>query len=265
LCLAIPVRNICPLFGIRPGSGTKGIGGILSVKHQYFGDRRDLLKYSLFEWALSEPSGSRRVSFVVMLTGPDGRSDGGKTSYEAGCFGARAELVSHLKGCLARGKRDVRELRSYFAGRGADYRPYGDEDLFTHSGRDAYFDSIPDDDLDDSLVFLDPDNGLQVKSMRRGNGEKFLLFAEAAGLLQRMGERSLLVIYQHIPRVKRPVYFAHVAGRLREECGAGEVHVLTDNEVAFFLLPKPGPAGGGRLEQDLGRFAATAGVRHYVV
>jgi hypothetical protein len=234
------------------------------VKHQYFADRRDLLKYSLFEWALSGPLGFRRVSFVVMLTGPDGRSDGGKTSYEAGCFGAPAELVSHLKGCLAAGKRDVRELRGYFAGRDADYRPYGDEALFSHVGRDAYFESIPQEDLDDSLVFLDPDNGFQVKSMRRGNGEKFLLFTEVAELLRRMGERSLLAIYQHIPRVKRPAYFAHVAGRLREDCGAGEVHVLTDNEVAFFLLPKPGPAGEGRLEQDLERFAAVAGVRHYV-
>lgn len=247
------------------------------MKHQYFADRRDLLKYSLFEWALSESLGFRHVSFVVMLTGPDGRGDGGKTSYESGCFGASAKLVTHLKGCLAARRRDVRELRSYFAGRNVagqtvGYRPHGDEALFTHAARKTYFESIPKDDLDDSLVFLDPDNGLQVKSMRRGNGEKYLLFAEVAELLRRMGARSLLAIYQHIPHVKRPPYFAHIAKRLREDSAAGEVHVLTDNVVAFFLLPKPGPAGEGtrtsregRLEQELGRFAAIAGVKHHVV
>jgi len=108
--------------------------------------------------------------------------------------------------------------------------------------------------------------------MRRGNGEKYLLFAEVAELLRRMGARSLLAIYQHIPHVKRPPYFAHIARRLREDSGADKVHVLTDNEVAFFLLPKPGSADEetraprkGRLEQELGRFAEFAGVKHHVV
>jgi hypothetical protein len=39
--------------------------------------------------------------------------------------------------------------------------------------RAAYFEEIPKENLDDAVVFLDPDNGLEAKSTEDGNGERY--------------------------------------------------------------------------------------------
>jgi hypothetical protein len=57
------------------------------------------------------------------------------------------------------------------------------------------------------VVFLDPDNGLQIRSCRYGarRSSKFVYWSERRALWAR---GHSIVVYQHLPRVSRPVYSA---------------------------------------------------------
>src|SRR5438309_1402250 len=71
------------------------------MKHQYFGDINDYRKYGL----LLGLSGGGKLSTGVcwMLTGPDGRSDGGKVSYLKNVHSFREmapELFDFLHNCI---------------------------------------------------------------------------------------------------------------------------------------------------------------------
>ena len=64
-------------------------------------------------------------------------------------------------------------------------------------GREGYFAAVRDHDLADSIVFLDPDIGMEVRSSAVGD-TRYLHYDELGRLYNRMTEESLPVIYQHI-------------------------------------------------------------------
>ena len=52
-----------------------------------------------------------------------------------------------------------------------------------------------------------------------------------------MDMSSILMIYQHFPRVKHEQYIRRMRIQLEECTGSGPV-TITDNEIVFFLLAK---------------------------
>ena len=65
------------------------------------------------------------------------------------------------------------------------------------------------------LVFLDPDNGMEVSSVRYHSAKisKYVLYEEAADYI-RTGEQSL-VIYNHRPRKKEAAYFEELRSKFQ--------------------------------------------------
>jgi hypothetical protein len=148
-----------------------------------------------------------------MLTQDDGSGDGGLTNYNGS---RRRELDDFLKSCIKKSNRDIINLRSFMSSyRYIEYCPYGDDKYFPHAGRKQYFDSIDSSIFNESVVLIDPDNGFEVKSMRSGIGHKYLKYSELSALYARMGSNSLILVYQHIPRVKREDYFAQIGQKVR--------------------------------------------------
>jgi len=66
-----------------------------------------------------------------------------------------------------------------------------------------------------SLVFLDPDNGLKVKSVGAGSAKsvKYAMYDEVAGYIR---EGKSLLVYNHRCRKKEEKYFADIVQKLRE-------------------------------------------------
>ena len=60
------------------------------------------------------------------------------------------------------------------------------------------------------IVFLDPDNGFETRTCR---GPKWVLHREVESLLNRLDERSCVVVYQHRPRRTWGVVLSELAGR----------------------------------------------------
>jgi hypothetical protein len=200
------------------------------MKSQYFGDVKDLFKYDIVEWIITRIPCLDRFTFITMLTPDDNGGDGEKRDFTDRVGALNLRLVEHLKGT---NKRDVSEIRPYYLGRGMDIHIYGEKEYFTNRGRGKYFADIEPDLLRHSLVFVDPDNGLEVKH----SNHRHLLYREAADLFERMGSDSVLVLFQHFRREKRPLTVAKVASRIEATCGARPVCVH-DGEAALFFLTK---------------------------
>ena len=205
------------------------------MKNQYFGDIRDLFKYDVIHHIIKEVESVKRFTFVPMLTEDDNGRDGNKVDYSKAVAGIRNTDLSYLlQTCVREKRRNVSEIERYFAANGVRTAIHkGGSEYFTHGGRSGYFASLEDTLLHDALVFLDPDNGLEVK----GSNHKHVLFSEIKDLYRRMNENSILMAYQHFPREGHDGYLTRRSAELKDVTGDLPMYV-SDNEIVFFFLTK---------------------------
>ncbi len=216
------------------------------MKNQYFGDNRDLFKYDLITKIMLSVNSSKYFSFIPMLTKNDGKNDGNRRDFENAKAGTENE---DLKKCLKKyGKncdknaRDFRKIRQYFEQKQIYLNIYKENsnELFEHRIRAEYF-KIENlkKFLTNPLIFIDPDNGLQIKNTK---SNKHLLYFEVKDLYEHMDDNSILMIYQHFPRAryKYPEYTPEGRSKnLKENVGMRYQPIyISDNEIIFFLLAK---------------------------
>jgi hypothetical protein len=227
---------------VRPNYG----GGSI-MKNQYFGDIRDLFKYDLIQRILMEISPlQKRLTLIPMLTEYDDRKSDRDIqrnldkAKEYGRPGTNNEkLIGFLKehGGIDKSKRDFRKIGNYFRSKGIKVLIYPDKghEYYEHKARDRYFKNIRGEYLHKSLVFADPDNGLEVKNSTK----QHLLYSKVRELYDCMDEGSILMIYQQFPREKHIEYLCRRAGELKMKTQTKNLPIyISDNEIVFFLLTK---------------------------
>jgi hypothetical protein len=211
------------------------------VKNQYFGDTRDLFKYDLVLELLLKNDFLERFTFIPMLTEDSHDFHGGRTNYHHARAGTqREELRSFLARCIAENRRNIGELEGFFNSglpRKVDFTIYRKNEYFSHEARARYFSEIGEWLLSRSAILIDPDIGLEVKSMG-GREQSYIAYAEVELLFKRMDRNSVLIVFQFIPRVKRGGYFSHIGRKLKKRPDSSSVLYISDNQVAFFLLTK---------------------------
>ncbi|MFX1537037.1 MAG: hypothetical protein ACFFDI_22730 [Promethearchaeota archaeon] len=213
------------------------------MKNQYFGDTRDLFKYDLVLELLTKLSELKQFTFIPMLTENEKSSHGEKTNYELAKAGnKRKRLIEFLTECLENGRRDIREIEPFFKEykfeREVKIILYEKESFFSNINRLEYFQSIRKELLEDSLILIDPDIGLAVKSIQ-GREEKYVKYQEIKSLEEKMNKNSIIMIFQYIPRVKREPYFLKISRALNRNISRDfPVFYISDNQIVFFLLIK---------------------------
>lgn len=92
------------------------------------------------------------------------------------------------------------------------------------------------------LVFFDPDNGLEVKSvpMGRKNSSKYLYWSEVEAAY---GAGHSLIIYQHLPRRPRKKFIRRLVSKFNTRTGVRRVFSCCTDHVVFFLIPRPDHEG----------------------
>ncbi len=209
------------------------------MNNQCFGDNRDLFKYGLIFQVIKKGLVSHFI-FIPMLT-PD--ISGNKTTKHEGKQRNRCKAKAGWKNNDLRvfldkfqdkDKRDVRELGGFFKEQGIEITIYcGKDKYFSRTRREEYFKQIRNEHLWKSLVFVDPDIGLEVNKQTN----KHIRYDEIKNLYKRMGESSILMIFQYIPYVKRENYFPEVSEKLKEKIGNLPTYI-SDNQIVFFFLTK---------------------------
>jgi len=168
------------------------------MKDQYFGDVNDYRKYGLLR--LLQSNSESRLLVSWMLTPDDGGYDGGLRAYlgdpekwqryDHQLFARLSSLLRSSLPSVSRIER-VRILprASYYSKLVPDGR----------RERVTWFSELLAKAQDADLIFLDPDNGIEVKSMPIGrrNSSKYVAWSEIRDLWHL--DCSILV-YQHFPR-----------------------------------------------------------------
>jgi len=225
----------------------------------FFGDTRDLFKFDLVRHIMKAFPELAGFTFVPMLTedekGPTAKKtatrDLGKAQ-KNGKAGTKNDELMRDMGRL----QEIDDDLAYFEGIASYFRKENiivdvlHKDSFSHENRENYFKTLFENIPEKSLIFLDPDTGLEVKNPT----QRHLLFDEVKKIYHRMDSSSLLMIYQHIPRVARPGY---IKKRCREIAAIthSRPETITDNEIVFFILTK-NPLLKTRLCAVLGDYAA---------
>lgn len=227
------------------------------MNRRYSGDIRDLFKIDLVVHIMNEIPALKRFTFVPMLTeegGPGAAVAGRKKDLEAAVAQGRA---GSRNAALLRSMKRLQEINSdteYFR---AIHDLFNhrkilirilEEPVFSHANRKDYFNSLFVQFPKKTLIFLDPDTGLEVKNPTK----RHLLFEEVKRVYDRMDDTSVLMIYQHIPRVVREGYIRRRCSELEEYTGM-RPRSLTDNEIVFFFLAKD-PAVNADLERAIASY-----------
>jgi len=192
------------------------------MKNQYVADINDYKKYLVIE-GLSHHYQS--IDVCWMLTEDDNRQDGRKTSY---LFdeSQREDVVIYdfLKQIV---KDDIKDVRAIESGNILPVR--------------RYYQKLNHIDINNTpeLLFIDPDNGVEVKSVPYGKPgfERYVYFEDIVRLLN---AGSDLLIYQHYPRVNHIRYQNQRTSQIREHLCDVEIIHYDRGMVDFILIKRIG-------------------------
>jgi hypothetical protein len=203
------------------------------MKNQYFGDINDYRKYGLLRVLQSEGG---RLLVAWMLTPDDGSRDGGRRSYlrDPGAWAHYdPELFAGLAELLRAAPAPAVSLieRSALLPRTAYYSAVVPDSA---TERDAWREGLLAAARGANLVFVDPDNGIEVRSkpIGRKGSSKYVAWREIRGLWD-AGCSTL--IYQHFRREPRAAFAGRVAAELRARTGARFVQALRTSHVLYLL------------------------------
>ena len=208
------------------------------MKDQYFGDINDYRNFGLLRAILR--ASQLRLLIAWMLTPNDGSTDGKHIAYlnKPDHWSHHDPVLFHtIQNLLASGpQRQASSIES--------------TDLFPNTGyfstqvpdnpaaRSAWFASLCQQAEGYDLVFLDPDNGLEVKSKPYGvrNSSKYLYWHEVTALWE--SGKSLL-IFQHYNREKRPPFIQRMLTALSKATPGSLVEAFSTKFVVFLLALQP--------------------------
>jgi hypothetical protein len=208
------------------------------MKNQYFGDINDYRKYGLLRVLARESD--LRVGVCWCLTANDGGPDGERRQYlnqpwrwrhcDAELFD-RLQRLSHLSV-----PPSVSLAREWELVPGASYFEALLHDR--QAARTAYFAAARQGLGRCDLIFMDPDNGIEVQSAKLGarGSSRYVYWSELNAVY---ADGQSLLVYQHFPRVVRERFVPFLGARLAEELPGSSVVAFSTAHVVFFLVGQP--------------------------
>jgi hypothetical protein len=204
------------------------------MKNQYFGDINDYRKYGLLRALQSNGDGSLLVAW--MLTADDGGRDGGLRSYldDPETWASHdPELLDGLAGLLRSASQPSVSLieRSGLLPRTRYHTAVVPDGC---SERDGWRRDLLRAASGVDLVFLDPDNGIEVpsKPVGRKGSSKYVTWQEIQALWQ---AGCSLLIYQHFCREVHQSFTRRLVSELGRHTGARFMEAFRTPHVLFLL------------------------------
>ena len=203
------------------------------MKNQYFGDINDYFKYALLRKIAHE--GGLTVFVCWMLTADDDRRDGNKTRYLQQPEKYRdidPQLFDFLQDLIKTDRRDVTTIENASLIQKAQYLA----SLLTadRENQEKYFRELHLKTNGFDVVFFDPDNGLEVKSVPAGrkNSEKYLYWPEFE---QPAPGGHSVIVYQHFPRRPRDEFISGLLDEVRHRVPSCTPFVIRLPHVVYLV------------------------------
>jgi len=208
------------------------------MKNKYFGDINDYRKYGLIRAILRSNKFSLLVAWMLTLDDPN--NDGKFTNYlskpDEWCKYDR-DLYNGLQRLMMNpSTRNVGLIEKTNLLPGAKY--FSREVPDSSNDRRDWFQDLLSNAKDSDFVFLDPDNGLEVKSKPSGrkNSSKYLYWSEVNALWK---QGKSILIYQHFCRKERQSFIKRLREGLQENMKGSFIAAFTTSNVVFFLMLQP--------------------------
>ena len=203
------------------------------MKNQYFGDVNDYRKYALLRHLVR--SGFERLLVSWMLTPDDSRTDGSLRRYlhdPQRYAPIDPELHFTLRTLLAEGVKPEIALLENSGIVSATFHSSIVPD--TLHERIRWRRGLLEAAVGADLVFVDPDNGIEVmsKPIGRKDSRKFVAWRELTDL---WSEGCSILIYQHFRREERSSFAIRMAKELASKTGASLVEGFSTPHVLFLL------------------------------
>jgi hypothetical protein len=207
------------------------------VKDQYVGDVSDFFKYALLRAVQQDVDAPLVVCW--MATANDGGRDGRKRRYLQQPEKYRAvdpPLFDHLARLLDSPHPSIAAVEQADILPGASFIGELLEDAAPK--RHEYFEHLWRRAPAASIIFFDPDNGLEIKSTPKGrrNSSKYLYLNELA--IAGRESRSVIV-YQHFGRAERTTYIATQLERMRGVLPDHQLAAMAGTHIAFLIGATP--------------------------
>lgn len=208
------------------------------MKNQYFGDINDYRKYGLIRSILR--TGNFRLLVAWMLTPGDGSADGKFIEYLSKPVQWKnfdPTLYEGLQSLMKSGaSRGVGLIENTSLLPSANY--YSSIVPDAASDRSQWMRGLIDASGISDLVFLDPDNGFEVKTRPYGRkrSSKYVYWREINDL---WAAKKSLLVYQHFPMEKRLGFIQRMLSELREHAQGAFVEAFSTPYVVFFLALQP--------------------------
>ncbi len=228
------------------------------MNRMFFGDTRDLFKFDLVRHIMKAFPDLMSFTFIPMLTEDVSVTGKKKTAtkdlglaQKKGRAGTQNRELMVDMGRL----QEIEDDLEYFHGIQSYFKKENiivdvlHKDTFSHEHRTNYFNKVFENFPVNSLIFLDPDTGLEVKNPT----QRHLLFDEVRKIYDRLDHQSVMMIYQHLPRITRDGYIRKRCTELASVTQS-RPETITDNEIVFFIMTK-NPQLKTRLCAVLGEYA----------
>jgi hypothetical protein len=204
------------------------------MRDEFFGDINDYHKYGLLR--VLTHKGEFRTGVCWMRRRDEG-SAGGYLNMPGRWRKYDHELFETLRRVLTV-KRTIRQAeRLEFLPR-KKFLFFGDDISDDNVERERYFDRMLEKFHDVKLIFFDPDNGLEIKSLPRGRkGSSKYLYRDEVCRTFRKGKSVL--IYQQFPPKPRKPFIAQKLKAVKKCTGAAKMYAFRTSRVVFFLAVQP--------------------------
>lgn len=205
------------------------------MKNQYFGDVNDYKKYCIIRLLAQDLGLSTTVCW--MLTPDDARGDGRRVGYLKKPRVWRKYdpvLFDYLKSYVVDyGRRTIKVVQNNAVLGNCNFF----DRIITDDPKDRadYFLKLSDITKNSDVVFLDPDNGLEVASVPYGgkNSSKYVYQQDVRNAYE---SGCSVLVYQHFPRRPHDKFVKDVIDRFEGIGGLGTVVSFCTSTVVFFLL-----------------------------
>jgi hypothetical protein len=211
------------------------------MKNQYVGDINDFRKYGLID-LLSKIFGGK-ILFVWMLTSEDD-NNGNKVEYlddpqkyrqfNHDLFDTLKEIVSKKQSCETIGNIMALEKSDFFQ----RYNFINDVIPDDSQGRNEYFEKVYELAGENDLIFLDPDNGIEIQSRKYGTrkSSKYIFWDEIIRLYNM--DKDIL-FYQHFRRIDHRTFTKEIIDKCNSKLNGAEIiPIMTQNALFVFITKK---------------------------
>lgn len=201
------------------------------MKNQYFGDVNDYQKYGILR--ILSTIGSLKIGVCWMMTPNDGRSDGELRRYVSvpGRWrGFDLELFDFL--CESqKAERSVKLLVE--SGILYSSRFYDQVVPTVVSDRTNFFLLAASALNGSDLIFFDPDNDIEVKSvgLRSKDAPKYIFWGE---VMATISQGQSVLIYQHFPRERRAQFIQKIFANICDRVGRFQTYAISTSNVVYF-------------------------------